>query len=121
MEDNAQQTQAQGVPQADPADAEKNKGLAIVGYLIPILFFVPLVTDAKNSPFAKFHANQQLLLLLACMIIQTVGAVVPVVGWFVIWPVGWVAIAVFAIMGLIGAAQGKMKPLPLIGTISLIK
>ena len=49
---------------ADSTDVEKNKALAIVGYIIPILFFIPLVTDAKNSPYAKFHANQQLNLLL---------------------------------------------------------
>jgi hypothetical protein len=43
---------------AESADVDSHKALAIVGYIIPILFFIPLVTDAKNNTFAKFHANQ---------------------------------------------------------------
>ena len=60
---------------ADPQDAEKNKAMAIVGYIIPILFFIPLVTDAKNSPFAKFHANQQLNFLLFLVVGYVVSGI----------------------------------------------
>lgn len=120
-----QKQQAPAAPAAAPAveqsDAEKNKVMAIVGYLIPLLFFIPLVTDAKNSPFAKFHANQQLALLIAAVIVNMVGGVIPFLGWFVILPLGSIAILVFAIMGIISAAKCEMKPLPLIGKISLIK
>jgi len=105
---------------ADPADAEKNKAMAIVGYIIPILFFIPLVTDAKNSPFAKFHANQQLNLLLAAVIINIVGGVIPFLGWFIILPLGMIFLIVVAIMGIINGAKGEMKELPLIGGFKLI-
>ena len=45
-----------GELQADPNDAEQNKGMAIVAY---ILFFVPLITgDHLKSPFVQFHTNQ---------------------------------------------------------------
>jgi len=107
--------------QADSIDVEKNKVMAIIGYIIPILFFIPLVTEAKNSPFAKFHANQQLALLLACFAVNIVGVIIPLIGWFVILPLGSLALLVFAIMGLIGAAQGKMNDLPLLGKIKIIK
>jgi uncharacterized membrane protein len=106
--------------QANPQDAEKNKAMAIVGYIIPILFFIPLVTDAKNSPFAKFHANQQLNLLLAAVIINVVGGVIPFLGWFIILPLGSIFLIVVAIMGIINAAKGAMKELPLIGGFKLI-
>lgn len=71
-----QQSQQQPVAQtASSSDAEKNKLMAIIGYIIPILFFIPLVSDAKNSPFAKFHANQQLNLLLAAIAVNIVGSI----------------------------------------------
>lgn len=108
------------IKRADPQDAEKNKAMAIVGYIIPILFFIPLVTDAKNSPFAKFHANQQLNLLLAAVVVNIVGGIIPFVGWFILLPLGTIFLIVVAIMGIINASKGEMKPLPLIGGFKLI-
>lgn len=108
-------------PKGDSADVEKNKMMAIVGYILPILFFVPLITEAKDSPFAKFHSNQQLVLLIAAVIVNVVGGIIPILGWFIILPLGSIALLVFAIMGLIGAAKGEMKKLPLIGGFEIIK
>jgi uncharacterized membrane protein len=115
-----EQTQ-QEAPQGGQSDAEKNKAMGIVGYIIPILFFVPLITDAKNSPFAKYHANQQLNLLLAAIVVNVVGGIIPFIGWFIILPLGSIALIIFAIMGIINAAKGEMKPLPLIGGFNIIK
>jgi uncharacterized membrane protein len=106
--------------QAGSSDAEKNKAMGIVGYIIPILFFIPLISDAKNSPFAKFHANQQLNLLLAAIVVNVVGGIIPVIGWFIILPLGSIFLIVVAIMGIINAAKGEMKELPLIGGFKLI-
>ena len=110
-------------PDSRPAkeDAEKNKAMAIIGYILPILFFIPLITDAKDSQFAKFHANQQLVLLISAIVVNIVGGVIPVIGWFLILPIGSVVLLVIAIMGLINAAKGEMKPMPLIGGIKIIK
>jgi len=117
-----QTNQTQNVPQGDKADVEKNKAMAIVGYIIPILFFIPLISDGKNSPFAKFHANQQLILLLFGAIGYVVSAVLMVVLiGFLIWAVVAVASIVFMIMGIINASKGEMKPLPMIGGFSIIK
>jgi uncharacterized membrane protein len=46
--------------------------------------------------------------------------IVPVLGW-IVGVVGWVAVVAFAIMGIINAAQGECKPLPLIGEIELMR
>ena len=63
MADQPQQTPP---PAGGNPDVDNNKALAIVGYIIPILFFIPLLNESsKNSPFAKFHANQQLVLLIS--------------------------------------------------------
>lgn len=122
MDEQTQQTPVQpSAPQGEQSDAEKNKLMAIVGYIIPILFFIPLVTDAKNSPFAKFHANQQLILLLAAIAVNIVGSIIPFLGWFIILPFGSIALIVIAIMGIINAVKGEMKKLPVIGGIQIIK
>lgn len=105
---------------ADSADVEKNKAMAIVGYIIPILFFIPLVSDAKNSPFAKFHANQQLNLLIGWIVVEVIGGVIPFLGWFLIIPLGTIFLIVLAIMGIINGSKGEMKELPVIGGFKLI-
>jgi uncharacterized membrane protein len=121
-EQTQQQAPIQPVaPQGGQSDADKNKALAIVGYIIPVLFFIPLITDAKNSPFAKFHSNQQLLLLLFAIAVNVIGGIIPVLGWFIILPFGSIAIIILAIMGIINAAKGEMKKLPAIGGIEIIK
>lgn len=107
--------------QANQSDAEKNKAMAIIGYIIPILFFIPLVTDAKNSPFAKFHANQQLNLLLFWVVGQIAGVVLSFVFiGFLIFPLVMIGGLIFLIMGIINASKGEMKELPLIGGFKLI-
>ncbi|MFA7319027.1 MAG: DUF4870 domain-containing protein [Parcubacteria group bacterium] len=108
-----------GAPES--SDAEKNKLMAIVGYILPILFFVPLINEAsKNSPFAKFHANQQLVLLIAAIVVDIVGSIIPLIGWFIILPLGTVAIVVLAILGIVSASKGETKPLPMIGGFKII-
>ena len=110
-------------PGADKSDAESNKALAIVGYIIPILFFLPLVIESsKNSPFAKFHANQQLILLICAFAVQIAGIItIPLFIGLLILPVGWLFVLVCAIMGIINAANSQMKPLPLIGGFTILK
>ncbi len=107
--------QTMGAP--DPEDVEKNKVMAILSYII---FFIPLIA-ARDSRFAMYHANQGLVLFLAAVVINIVGGIVPFIGWFIILPFGWLAVLIFAIIGIINASKGEMKPLPLIGGITIIK
>jgi len=120
MTEEQKQEEKHEEKKASSGDVEKNKAMAIVGYIIPILFFIPLLSDAKNSPFAKFHANQQLNLLIAAVVVNIVGTVIPFLGWFIILPLGTIFLIVVAIMGIINAAKGEMKELPLIGGFKLI-
>jgi len=101
---------------------EQNKIMAILGYIIPFLFFIPLVTDAKTDAFAKFHANQQLNLLLFGVVGWTLASILTaVVIGVLLFPIVSVASLVFAVLGIINVSKGEMKPLPLIGGFSLIK
>ena len=112
-----EQVTQEPVMQADPADVEKNKTMAILAYFI---FFLPLLTDAKDSPFAKFHANQSLVLFLFVVAVNIIGAIIPFLGWFIVLPIGSIMAIVFWIMGIMNAANGKMKELPMIGGIHIL-
>ncbi|HWJ03729.1 MAG TPA: hypothetical protein VNU93_08615 [Verrucomicrobiae bacterium] len=103
--------------QPEQTDVEKNKVYAVLAYLI---FFIPLLA-AKDSKFATYHANQGLILFLAALIINVAGSIIPVIGWFLILPLGDLAILVLAIMGILKAVNGQMAPLPLIGKFTIIK
>lgn len=100
----------------DSADVDKNKTIAALSYLI---FFLPLITDAKSSKFAMFHANQGLLLLIASVASNMILPLIPVLGW-ILWPFAAIAILVFFVLGLMNALNGKMKELPVIGKYNLI-
>ena len=123
-QEKAQTEQPKTTPQSGqsgtPADTSKLWG--IIGYIIPVLFFIPLVMeDLKTNSFSKFHSNQQLVLLLAAIVVNIVGGVIPILGWFIILPIGSIVLLVLAIIGIINAAKGEQKPLPLIGGIAIIK
>jgi len=84
-----------------------------------ILFFLPLLT-AKESKFAMFHASQGTNLFALSIAIWLLGALIPFLGWFIIAPIGTVVVVVFAIIGIINAANGQSKELPLIGKYKLL-
>ncbi len=94
-----------------------NKWICVLAYLI---FFVPLLVDGQNSDY-KFHANQGLNLFLLSLIVNVVGWLIPVIGWLIVLPVGGIACLVFWIMGSLNAINEQNKPLPLIGSIELLK
>ena len=96
---------------------ENNKLLAAISY-IGILFLVPLLA-AKDDAFARFHANQGLVLFLVGIVLGIIG-IIPFVGP-IIAGIGGIVTFVFAILGIINAINGAMKPLPLIGGIEIIK
>ncbi len=116
----------------DKEDIEKNKVLCAVAY-INILFFLPLVA-APESRFGKFHANQALILLIASAIISVAGSIItnvwyalPFIPDFIKATVGaalglvfWAGPVAGMIFGIVNAAQGKAKELPLIGKYNLI-
>lgn len=100
----------------DSTDIQSNKGMAILAY---ILFFVPLIA-AKDSKYAWYHANQGLTLFLAGVIVNVVLGIIPFIGWLLL-PLANLAIVILAVLGIVAAAQGQVKPLPFIGSYTLLK
>ncbi|MDX1640342.1 MAG: DUF4870 domain-containing protein [Balneolaceae bacterium] len=110
-------------PQTEPGngDVSQVRLFGILGYIFPILFFLPLITDAKDNPFAKYHANQQLLLLLFLVIGNTAASILTVILiGLLIYPIVWIFGLVCMIMGIMNVINEREKPLPLIGEITTL-
>lgn len=121
MKENTQEEMQQATSQTEPVtnvsdevDAEKNKGMAILAYFI---FFLPMLTEAKDSKFAMFHANQSLILTIGFVLMMFIS--MGVVTVILTFPIS-IVLFIFWIMGLVNAAGGKMKELPLIGGIHIL-
>lgn len=86
----------------------KNIGMAVLCY-IWILVLIPLLTEAKKDPFVKFHIKQGLVFLILSIIVGALSWI-PVIGQLL-------ALGVFILwlIGIINAAGGKEKPLPIVG------
>jgi uncharacterized membrane protein len=120
----------------DPqADAEAHKGMAVLAY---ILFFVPLIAgEHKKSPFVRFHTNQGTVLFLSCVAFGVVYGILTAIltavfltspGTWGLWGVittvmglVWLVPATWCVIGIIHAATGKLKALPGIGRLTIIK
>lgn len=109
------------------ADIAQNRGRAACAYL-GVFVLVPLFT-AKDSGFARFHANQGLALLVASLAYNVLAGILAAAVFGVAWglyPV-WQAVRFFgmifpvlAIVGICNAARGKAKELPVIGRLRLL-
>lgn len=127
MDEKKEKIEISNVAQGDKADVEKNKTMAIVGYIFPILFFIPLVNEeSKKSPFAKFHANQQIILLGLMVIVYVIVNILAGMVWYIpmLWSIIgilWLAYSAgsifFIIMGIINVNNGAMKELPIVGKL----
>ena len=107
----------------DPADVQANKVMGVLAYL-SWLVLIPLFA-ARNSPFARFHCNQGIVLALAEVlagVILGIGRRLPLIGWVFRLVGGLASIAwiVLAVIGILNALNGRAKELPLIGGINIL-
>lgn len=119
--------------QYDPRDIEDNRVYAVFSYL-GILILIPIL-GARKSYFARFHANQGLLLLIFSAAYSIATRIVTRVldilfgSFFSIIPSAFSAASSFVgilffvllVLGVINAASGKAKELPIIGRFRLLK
>lgn len=115
--------------QFNSQDIANNKGMAVLAYL-GILVLVPLFA-ANNSPYARYHANQGLVLLIVDIVLMIAAAILSAIflaiSWrlyflsTLLWLVASIIMLVFVILGIINAASGKAKELPIIGKIKLLR
>ena len=91
----------------EQADIDSNKTMAGLAYLI---FFLPLIV-CPQSKYAKFHANQSLILLIFAIMGNIILGIIPIIGWILL-PVFALLVFILAIMGLVNGFSGKAKRLP---------
>lgn len=109
-------------------DIEKNKFMAILAYF-GILVLIPIFA-AKDSKFARFHANQGLVLCIAAVLYSVAYSIlcglIVAISWRLYWLVSIVGLLgliflVWFVLGIINAAGGRAKELPFIGHFRLLK
>ena len=108
-------------------DIAENKGMALLSYIF-FLFVIPLFA-APNSKFARYHANQGLILFIVS---AAFGLVLGLLGVILRWMIfGWMIMSLFGllfsaivagymVLGIINAANGKAKELPFIGRFKIL-
>ena len=117
-------------PTPDAADVEKNKVFAALSY-VGILWLVPLLA-AKDSPFAKYHCNQGIVVsalwvvgVFVLIIASIMAHFIPFIGCCagcILQLVVCVGMLAISILGIVNAITGKMKPpLPFMPDIKLVK
>lgn len=106
---NQEHTETPRAERLTPHQPHENTGWAVVAYLI---FFLPLLTDAKEDPYVKYHIKQGFVLFLAgvCTTVLSVVPPIMLVGWLL-----HLGIIVLAVIGCLNALNRKQQPLPLIG------
>ncbi|MEX2054082.1 MAG: hypothetical protein WD883_00865 [Candidatus Colwellbacteria bacterium] len=100
----------------------KNTTMAAIAYLV---FFVPLLTDAKKDPFVRFHVRQGLGLLITFFALRflTLVLIAPLFSLLtglylgILYLANLVLIALF-FLGVWNALKGEKTPLPVIGPLA---
>ena len=84
-------------PSSPDDDIEQAKGTAWLSYL-GILWLIPMLT-LKDSPFAKFHVKQGIVLTLGWLavgVLSPIWMLIPFLGWL-LGLVAIVALGIFSI------------------------
>ena len=101
-------------------DVRKNIVVGVIPYLVPILFFLPVLVDKeRKSVFCKFHANQQFTWFLLTAVLVTakkIIVIIPLIGGLANFILNIVQLAV-AVALAYGAYKGKALRLPFIGDL----
>ncbi len=121
---------------ADPQDIEDTKVLSVLAYF-GLLVLVTIFGAPKKSVYARFHANQGLLLLILNVglwivssilegiewVLGAMGGIIALLDIFTI-PIslGIMVIQIYLIViGVMHAVKGEMKELPVIGKYRILK
>lgn len=100
------------------ATATEDRTVAILSYLTIIGFIVALIMHSnKKTALGSFHLRQCLGMIVSAIALSIAGMVlvfIPIIGWLAVM-VAWLGFLVLWIMGLIAAASGEQKPVPVLG------
>lgn len=103
----------------------QKKVICSLAYLFGILFFLPLVVY-PNDEFAKFHANQALVVLLTVIIGEVIFGIltiIPAVGivFSILCGVFGLLMLIACILAILGVVREEKYEIPVIGKIKILK
>jgi len=101
-----------------PVVANEDRTVAIVSYLTFVGLIVAIVIHGnRKTALGAYHLRQSLGLTICAIVlwvVATVLAFIPIIGWLIML-VAWLGLFVLWLMGLISAASGQLKPVPVLG------
>lgn len=104
----------------------ENKTCGIIGYITWIGFIAAIILGDMSDAFLKHHLNQALALNIIGTVFGIIGKIlgfIPVIRVVAGIVLGVLSLVMFIIlvMGIISAANGTMKPLPIVGGVRIFK
>jgi uncharacterized membrane protein len=101
----------------DQTTISEGKTTAIIGYITVFgLIIAYMMNINKKNAFAEFHIGQSFRIVVAGLLNSTLAWILPSeLG--IITTIISLLLLVLIILGIVNAANGKTKPLPVIGTI----
>jgi len=97
------------------AQNDNAKLAAILAYLLVGIIWFFVDEQIKKDAFAKFHVKQAIVLAITSIGVSVFGAAIPFIGWFIILPIGSLAVLVLWVIGVLNAVNGNQNKLPVIG------
>jgi uncharacterized membrane protein len=106
----------------DPNDIDSGKLMAVLCYLpiSPVNLVLSIVCLVqKDNAFSLYHAKQSMALTIVMLVAMAISlALFCVAIGAVLYPLVVIAFLVLSIMGIVNAAGGKYKPLPLVDVLA---
>lgn len=123
MSEEQKQESSNGAPAGAAAPAngsaskepQKNILMAILSYLGPLVIVSYLT--AKEDPFVKFHIKQGLVLFVIEVGVWFLAGMMFYQFWMIMNLIN-MGTLVLSVVGIVNAAQGQEKELPLVGQFS---
>ena len=101
---------------------------AFLAYLLPVVGWLFVLLFRRNDRFARFHANQSIVLILAALAVPAIWAIsawlvarIPIIGpmtaagTFALVVAAVVFFAALWLLGMANALRARPAPLPMVG------
>lgn len=90
------------------------RNIAIIAYLTLIgLIIAYVLNNEKRNDFASYHIRQSLGIFISIFVLSAFNYI-PLIGW-AIASIGVLAMVILWVLGVVNAANGIKKPVPVLG------
>jgi uncharacterized membrane protein len=107
---------AAAIPAQQGGLSETAAGAIAYITIIPAIIFLAMEPYNRSS-FVRFHSWQSIFLGVAAVAVHLILAVIPIIGWLLMLPVG-LGFLVLWILVIVKASKGERYKLPFIGNFA---